>query len=298
MRNGLPATTPARSDQPKRLDWTDESGSDRELVKAILAQRADCVVLASRSRDRVNARLALGFPAEGAEPRLVLRPPGIVDAPARPRADDGTLSAIARVAPGGLAWLVDAEPAGRTDAHAHVAALASSHADAWIPIESALLPALLDQGYRQIGVMWTASLLPALTQSVAPVIERDFSVTAADVDDYGHQSGDLNPLHFDDEFARSHGFERRISHGMLFNGWLTRFLGMEYPGPGTIFLRNATSFFAPVYADTAYSVSISAARHDQERGLLQIVAQLFDDAGRHCTVSYNDVMLRRPGRQP
>lgn len=294
--NPLTDVTPTYADPPRRLDWPDEAGSDRELVNAILAQRADRVFVVSRCPDRINRRLALGFPSACSEPLLVLRRQDGTGMPATPiTAVDDALGRIARVAPGGSAWLVEAAPSGDLDTLAK--ALASTAADAWLPIGNALMPVLLDHGYRQAELLWSATLLPALTRSVTPVIERDFSVTAAEVDIYGQQSGDLNPLHFDDDFARSHGFKQRISHGMLFNGWLTRFLGMEYPGPGTIFLRNATSFFAPVYADARYRARISTARYDQERGLLQVIAQLLDETGRHCTVSYNDVMLRRPGRQ-
>ena len=162
------------------------------------------------------------------------------------------------------------------------------------PGQHGQIEALLRGGHSVEGTLWTVRLRPALTQSVLPAFEREFSVTDQQVLAYGQQSGDLNPLHFDDDFARSHGFERRITHGMIFNGWLTRLLGMEHPGAGTIFLRNTACYFAPVYANRAYKVRVSTPRHDVAKGTYLVVAQLFDADGRHCTVSYNDVMLRLP----
>lgn len=294
MDGRSPATPPQRP--AKRLDWSDDSGSDRDLLKAILEGRLDEVLVVSKSSERMSRRLALGFPVEHRPPLTVLRRQEDTAGPSLfPAASCEPPTPMVRTAPGGGAWLVDHDPDDRAEAAALAGILASTNADVWLPAAGTLLPALLVHGYHATGPLWSTTIMPALTGSVARVLERRFSVTQGEIDAYGHQSGDLNPLHFDDDFARSHGFERRIAHGMMFSGWLTRFLGMEFPGPGTIFLRNSVSFFAPVYADATYTVRISTPRQDQERGLIQVVAQLLDEDGRHCTVSYNDVMLKRPG---
>ncbi|MEG3789794.1 MaoC/PaaZ C-terminal domain-containing protein [Lysobacter sp. CCNWLW3] len=138
-------------------------------------------------------------------------------------------------------------------------------------------------------------LTPLLTRSVLPVRHYDYSVSCEDVEAYGRFSGDMNPVHFDDEAAREQGFEGRISHGMLFNGWLTRLLGMEYPGNGTLYLRSQCLYLAPVYPERAYSIRVSTPRHDPVRNTYLIVAQLLDPArGRHASIAYADVMSRLP----
>ena len=137
-------------------------------------------------------------------------------------------------------------------------------------------------------------LLPHLSHSELPVQHYEFSVTTEDVHRYGEQSGDLNPLHFDDDIAREHGFAGRISHGMLFNGWLTRLLGTEFPGAGTIYLRSTCVYLAPVYPDTQYTVRISTPRHDPARGTYRILAQLLSTSRQHATIAYADVMNRPP----
>lgn len=138
-------------------------------------------------------------------------------------------------------------------------------------------------------------LTPHLTRSVLPVRHYDYSVSREDVEAYGRFSGDMNPVHFDDQAAREQGFEGRISHGMLFNGWLTRLLGMEYPGNGTLYLRSQCLYLAPVYPERGYSIRVSTPRHDPVKNTYLIVAQLLDPArGRHASIAYADVMSRLP----
>lgn len=154
-------------------------------------------------------------------------------------------------------------------------------------------PAGCDNGNAESS-LHRCLLLPHLSHSRLPIQQHEFSVSAEDVRRYGEQSGDLNPLHFDDDFARKYGFAGRISHGMLFNGWFTRLLGTEFPGPGTIYLRSTCVYLAPIYPDKPYSVQVSTPRHDPSRGTYRILAQLFSAEGEHATIAYADVLNRPP----
>ncbi|GAB3362712.1 hypothetical protein GCM10027431_01140 [Lysobacter rhizosphaerae] len=273
----------------RAIDWLDDSGSERDLVKTILTQRLDEVRVTSLSLERIERCHRLGFPSTTAEPLLQLHAPRDGGDEAANAPGEGPVSLDTN------AWTMTAEPQDEASTRAIARRLRAKGDDVQIPLgQTTLLRMLMDAGFRHEGTLWAARLLPALSQSVLPAFEHEFSVSEEDVQTYGQQSGDLNPLHFDDAFARSHGFERRISHGMLFNGWLTRLLGTEHPGPGTIFLRNSANFFAPVYADLPYRVRISTPKHDDQKGIFLVVAQLFDASGRHCAVSYNEVMLRQP----
>lgn len=72
------------------------------------------------------------------------------------------------------------------------------------------------------------------------------TVTERDVTLFGEVSGDINPMHFDEVFAKSTVFEGRIAHGVLSSSYISTVLGMKMPGPGTIFLSLSTRFKAPV----------------------------------------------------
>ena len=83
-------------------------------------------------------------------------------------------------------------------------------------------------------------LKPGLSESFTKTItERDIQL-------FGEVSGDINPVHFDEEFAKTTMFKGRIAHGMLSASYISTVLGMQIPGPGTIFMSLTTRFKAPV----------------------------------------------------
>lgn len=77
------------------------------------------------------------------------------------------------------------------------------------------------------------------------------TVTEADVYNYAGVSGDLNPAHINEEYAKNTMFKTRIAHGMISAGFISAVLGTKLPGPGTIYLGQELKFTHPVrYGDT------------------------------------------------
>jgi 3-hydroxybutyryl-CoA dehydratase len=72
------------------------------------------------------------------------------------------------------------------------------------------------------------------------------TVTERDIQLFGEVSGDTNPVHFDEAFAKTTLFKGRIAHGVLSASYISTVFGMKMPGPGTIFLSLTTRFKAPV----------------------------------------------------
>jgi len=73
-------------------------------------------------------------------------------------------------------------------------------------------------------------------------------VAAAEtVDDYARLTGDLNPVHLDEDYAASSFFKKRVAHGLLAAGLISAVLGTRLPGPGTIYLRQELDFKGPVF---------------------------------------------------
>lgn len=80
--------------------------------------------------------------------------------------------------------------------------------------------------------------------------DKDFVkkvVTEADVVDFARISTDNNPVHLDEEYARSTPFKSRIAHGMFSAALISAVLGTKLPGYGTIYLSQDLKFRAPVY---------------------------------------------------
>jgi 3-hydroxybutyryl-CoA dehydratase len=72
------------------------------------------------------------------------------------------------------------------------------------------------------------------------------TISERDVDMFGAVSGDMNPLHFDDEYAKGTIFRGRIAHGMLSASFISTVFGTKFPGAGSIFMSATVRFKAPV----------------------------------------------------
>jgi len=73
------------------------------------------------------------------------------------------------------------------------------------------------------------------------------TVTENDIIAFAEASGDKNPVHLDEDFAKKTRFGKRIVHGMLVAGLISAVLGTQLPGPGTIYLSQELNFKRPIY---------------------------------------------------
>jgi 3-hydroxybutyryl-CoA dehydratase len=90
------------------------------------------------------------------------------------------------------------------------------------------------------------------------------TVTEKDVQAFAEATGDFNPLHFDEDYARDTIFRGRVAHGALSIGFISAVIGMRLPGEGTIFVSAKTDFKAPVRIGD-HVVTTCTVREIQER---------------------------------
>lgn len=80
------------------------------------------------------------------------------------------------------------------------------------------------------------------------------TITDADIYGFAGISGDFNPIHVNDEFAKTTRFGKRIAHGMLTSAFISTVLGMELPGARALYLSQTLKFVRPVYAGDTITV--------------------------------------------
>ncbi|WP_282930190.1 MaoC family dehydratase [Anaerococcus sp. Marseille-Q7828] len=99
------------------------------------------------------------------------------------------------------------------------------------------------------------------------------TVTEADVYNYAGVSGDFNPAHMNEEYAKNTAFKTRIAHGMLSAGFISAVLGTKLPGPGTIYLNQDLKFTKPVhFGDTiTATISVEELIKEKNRAILKTV---------------------------
>ena len=74
---------------------------------------------------------------------------------------------------------------------------------------------------------------------------------------YADLTGDHNKIHVDDAFAKKTKFGQRIAHGRIMFGMISKVLGNQMPGLGTVFLSQLVEFLAPVFINDTVTLELT-----------------------------------------
>ena len=91
------------------------------------------------------------------------------------------------------------------------------------------------------------------------------TITEADICLFAGITGDLNPAHINEEYAKNTFFKTRIAHGVLQAGFISATIGMKLPGPGTIYMKQELNFRAPVYIGDTITARVEVSNIDTEK---------------------------------
>ena len=110
-------------------------------------------------------------------------------------------------------------------------------------------------------------LSPGMTASYERV------VTIADIEAFAEVSGDHNPVHLDDSYAKTTPFKGRIAHGMLGASFISTVLASKLPGPGTVYLGQTLSFRAPVRPGDKLEARVTVTEVIREKKRVKLATQ-------------------------
>jgi len=110
--------------------------------------------------------------------------------------------------------------------------------------------------------------------------ESEHTFTEQDIQTFGDLSGDYNPLHFNDEWAKQTMFGGRIAHGILTAALISNVIGMKLPGTGTIYLSQQMRFRKPVKINDRITARVEVVEKDdaKERITLRTTCTNQDEA--------------------
>lgn len=98
------------------------------------------------------------------------------------------------------------------------------------------------------------------------------TLTEQDLILFAAATGDLNPLHLDEEYAKTTIFRKRIAHGMWAAGLISATLANVLPGPGSIYIGQTLNFKLPVYLGDTLTVRLQLiAKNPSNRIILDCV---------------------------
>jgi 3-hydroxybutyryl-CoA dehydratase len=99
------------------------------------------------------------------------------------------------------------------------------------------------------------------------------TVTEADITAYAGVSGDTNPIHLHEGFARTTRFGQRIAHGMLSGSFISAVIGTKLPGPGSVYISQSMSFMAPVLIGETITAIATITAIDERRRRVTLKTQ-------------------------
>ena len=90
-----------------------------------------------------------------------------------------------------------------------------------------------------------------------PGLKESFSVRvgAEELDRFRELTGDLNPLHCDEAFAKEKGHKGRVAYGMLTASYLSTLVGVYLPGERSLIHSMELKLESPVYEGDELTVS-------------------------------------------
>ncbi len=114
--------------------------------------------------------------------------------------------------------------------------------------------------------------------SVGQRAEFETLIDVAMVEAFAALSGDTNPLHTDETYARGTAFGRRVPHGMIGGALFSRFVGLHLPGRYSLYLSQSLLFRQPLPLDAAIVVSGEIVQKIESARAVKMTTRITDKA--------------------
>jgi 3-hydroxybutyryl-CoA dehydratase len=106
-------------------------------------------------------------------------------------------------------------------------------------------------------------------------------ITEDDLSHFIAITGDENPLHVDDSFAKQTFFGQRIAHGMLSASLFSTLVGMHIPGNGAIYKSQILKFLRPIFIGDILCAWFEIIDIDPENERIEIKSWIENQDGKN-----------------
>ena len=126
-------------------------------------------------------------------------------------------------------------------------------------------------------------------------LKKQFNVTVSKsmVEDFAKLSGDYNPLHMDEKYAKSTKFERRICHGMLLASFFSRLAGMYLPGEKSLYFSQSLKFLSPCFLGEKITIHGTVISKSNSTRIITLETTITNDSGVNLVRGEAKVMVRK-----
>jgi 3-hydroxybutyryl-CoA dehydratase len=96
---------------------------------------------------------------------------------------------------------------------------------------------------------------------------------------FAELSGDHNPLHLDEDFAKTTRFGRRIAHGMLSGAFISAVLGYEFKERKIVYLSQTLKFILPVFIGDTVTTTATVTKIREDKPVVTLATECTNQNG-------------------
>ena len=119
-------------------------------------------------------------------------------------------------------------------------------------------------------------------------------ITGEKIDVFAELTGDKNPIHVDEEFAKTTMFGQRIAHGALSASLISAVLGNDLPGPGAVFVELNLRFRRPAFIGDEVIAVAEVAEINERNGRVRMKCYCEVNGKQICRGDAGVVVKKRP----
>ena len=123
------------------------------------------------------------------------------------------------------------------------------------------------------------------------------TIEQSDIDAFANVTGDHNPVHVDEEFAKTTRFGRRIAHGMLTASLISAVLANKLPGEGSVYLGQTLQFVAPVFPGDEITARVTVKEIREDKPIVKLETICMNQRGEVVIRGEATVLIHRLHRE-
>ena len=100
------------------------------------------------------------------------------------------------------------------------------------------------------------------------------TITESMIQEFAKLSGDYNPHHIDEEYAKKTKYEKRICHGMLLASLFSKLTAMYLPGQGSLYISQTLNFISPAFIDDIVTASGEITKISSSTGIIRVKTEI------------------------
>jgi len=115
-----------------------------------------------------------------------------------------------------------------------------------------------------------------MAHTVGDKHQENFVISEEVVSKFAEFSKDYNPIHLDSSFAKSHGYARKVAHGVIQLSYLSKVIGMDFPGKGAMWIDQTVNWISPVFVGDEINVVLTIKEYSESVNLLTLLTEIFN----------------------